>query len=1263
MTIDVRAQAWQQWSATLANTGGGSPLVHCDLTSEDLLDLSSCHPGGLAQFVAAKPTRLLNLIRDDVARRKVIPRAKLIEQRAASLAEDRGIDAVALATGFAKWEHDGQTYCAPIFLQHVQMRAVSGDYELRLDKQVTVNRAFVEAMWQTLIVEVDTQYLLAKAWHDDVLSFEVASAYLKELTKRAGVEVLPMRVLSTFASVAGDLQAATSEPIAHPVLDAIADVPGAKQQLHGKFRQVTPVNPDLRSPESDTLILDAAAEQEQVVAQAAAGDSFVVRTVPGCAAVALAVNIAGELMRTGKRIAVVAASRATLRDFERVLDDAGLGENAIHPETLRRDVITAITARERARKPFDYEVNKALVESRSKLADYRESLHKIQEKYGVSVHQTLGELAALAMRPYQAGTTVRLHSDTVHALVASRPQIAKDLAQLAELGEFNYGPHNSAWYGAKFADPARAKTAYVIAHRAGTKDLADLRLRASDLAKRAGIKAPETLQDIADQIQLLLGVRDTLERFVPRVFDRSLDDLIVATGKRKDEHEMSGGDRRRLKQLAREYIRPGAHVADLHVAMKQIQAQREEWRPVAIAHTPPNAPTGIGDVQIQANAVISDLGELADSLEGTKIGRGLINMPLDELQDSLDRLTENPDALENLQQRSIIRQRLERLGLGALIRDFSTREIKADQVADELELAWWQSILELQLAGDGALLGADTKQIAELEQEFVSCDAAHVKMQSAVLEWALSQRWNSGIRDYPGEANDLKASLKEGSLTASDFASKVVELSRAVAPIWMVSPYTFPGEIPADVNFDTVIILDAAELALAEGVLPIAHSTQVIAFGDPALPGPSQFVVGPTIAPSQDAAGETAEAESHPATGIDTDNSRAADEQAVEPDKRSVFTALSSVLPRINLHTNYWVGGRTLVAVANSEFYQGSISALPSAVEFLNRKAVDVITIADGTGMPNPTTGLVEGVPGEVQKVVELVMGVAVWHPEDSLMVVTPSEITARMIRGAVRHEVAQKPHLQHFFRTDSAEPFVVLTTEQAATRTRDRAIFSVGYGRTPHGRVINHFGPITEPGGEQQVNVALTRARKQLAIVSCIRSKDLQVDRLDHGGKALAMALAGEFAVAGEKQSTDHQPLLDDLAVRLQKRGARVERRFGGVIPLAIADGDKVLALETDADFQGTSLRQAVRLRPQQLRALGWNFHRVYTFDLFVDPERVADEVMDVLHGKQHHKASARGNSERPERAKEDRDESWGDKPPLSRDEQIKGDKPPHWS
>src|SRR5699024_7017367 len=89
-------------------------------------------------------------------------------------------------------------------------------------------------------------------------------------------------------------------------------------------------------------------------------------------------------------------------------------------------------------------------------------------------------------------------------------------------------------------------------------------------------------------------------RLTPAVFDQQLDDMIAATGSGTYRAEV-GSDvgsmaRRRLKKLAREFVRPGVQVDDMHEALLTARRQRSEWLRLAKHDGTPTVPSGLVDV-------------------------------------------------------------------------------------------------------------------------------------------------------------------------------------------------------------------------------------------------------------------------------------------------------------------------------------------------------------------------------------------------------------------------------------------------------------------------------------------------------------------------------------------------------------------------------------------------------------------------------------------------------------------------------------------
>ena len=60
----------------------------------------------------------------------------------------------------------------------------------------------------------------------------------------------------------------------------------------------------------------------------------------------------------------------------------------------------------------------------------------------------------------------------------------------------------------------------------------------------------ENITELGIYLRLLADLRETLDKFQPAVFDRSLTELIAATANRRDAPQMSGANRRRLRKLA-----------------------------------------------------------------------------------------------------------------------------------------------------------------------------------------------------------------------------------------------------------------------------------------------------------------------------------------------------------------------------------------------------------------------------------------------------------------------------------------------------------------------------------------------------------------------------------------------------------------------------------------------------------------------------------------------------------------------------------------
>ncbi|MFC5500762.1 AAA family ATPase [Lysinimonas soli] len=1195
---DIADPVRSQWRAELGAVGGRSPLLHFVDEASTRIELSTTHPGGLARFITGQTTLLSQLIRDDIALRSARLAADRIAAKGLELSTTRGIDAVRLGIGLARWSSADEEYTAPILLRPLAIRRHGRDFELKLRGIPELNPAFALALERQFGMVLDADSFVALADADGTFRPNAVIDQLRALTGHLpDFAVQPRLVVSSFAEVAPRL-VADAWNLEHPVLDALAGNATAKWAIDEAFAPVEAIGSDHRDPSTDVLLLDADAEQEQVIAQIASGNSLVVRTMPGTGGTQTIVNALGALVGQNKRVLVVSPRRATLRGISQRFADIGLAGLAVAPSTLRRDVVRAIARNEKAHQPQLAEVDEALVRLRRVLLDYRESLQRPDEKLGVSVVDCVTELSRLALLPIPPSTTARLDRETVERMANDRASVAATMLQAAKLGEFRYGPGDSPWYGAQFADGEEAHKAHALAQKLHGEELPRLLVRAQQLIGSTRMRPFETIGELGIYLKLLTDIRDTLDRFVPAVFDRSLSELILATAPRRDAPEMSSTNRRRLKKLAKEYVRPGMHVGDLHEALGGIQRQRIMWQRFVAAGVVPEVPVGISDVAVAWQQVAADLAALDVPLGHVTRETQFASLPLHRLGELLAGLAAESDVLQNLQERSELVATMRTLHLDPLLTDLAARHIPDDQIAAELELAWWRSALDSLLAGDRALLGAKTEVLERLEADFRLVDEAHTSGSAQLLAWQLAENWKIGLVDWPDEAAELKRLLSVEGITSTALQSVAPHLSRAVAPIWLASPYEIDAVTDA-MAFDTVLLIDAGATTVAENAGAIRRAKQVVAFGDPVTQTPSAFEIAVSDPDAASAAPSDADLALQGARALD------------ELHSRSALARLGELLPGLSLTRSYRAGGEDLAELVNRRFYGGRIDSLPWAGSFLGHGSLVLDYVENGTGMPDADTGAVESVDAEVNRVVELVLEHAAARPHESLMVVTASEKHAVRVLQAVLAAMTSRPELTEFVLGDRAEAFAVLPIDRAVAQSRDRVIFSIGYGRTPHGRVLADFGPLGQPGGERLLAVAMTRARRSLVIVTCFRPSDIDDGRLKHGAVALAEILDEVAARRAEPPlPDDSDPMLVDLSRRLATRGLRTALGHRGKLGLVAANGGTCIVVDTDSVLAGRSLRESLRLRPEVLRRLGWHYARVHAFELFSDPDAVADRI-----------------------------------------------------
>ncbi|WP_026555715.1 DUF4011 domain-containing protein [Arthrobacter sp. 35W] len=1216
----------RSWLAGLDAYTGSDTLLAFTPTVKGTIDLTHAHPSGLAQLLAGRRTRLSTLIRDDGQYSAALRAAGVLRTKIFELSTDRGLDVGYLAAGVTSWPaapmHGQGAVSAPVLLTAVALTARPGqdDFELQLTEQARINPALVRHLEATHGITIDGPALARLAY--STARFDPAPVLERLRSQLAAVPsaiVEHQLLVSTFADLAENLNDPAlqegSDLIEALRLSMDGDVLPVELEIDAeRFKPL-----DERTPEEELLVVDADPQQQYVLDLIRAGDSVLVSTPPGTGQTQTALNAVAQLVHDGKSVLVVGERRATLNEFAQRFSDLGLDSLLLQlsaqtgPQQIKSQLVRSIMRNEKAVEPQLANLHRTLADHRHQLVDHVASLHNVRERWGCSPYQAMQSLAELTSIHPAPATTVRLKRSVLDS-IGDRDELAARLRRAAELGSFSHAATTSPWHGARLLTRKETEEALALAKDllAGLPDFIE---KMDAVADYAEIRRGSTFAEWGSQLALLVAVRESLDKFTPDIFDRPVTDLISATAssswRREKNLEMPAMQRSRLRRVAKEYVRPGVHIADLHASLALVQEQRGHWAEFATTQRHPAVPSGLAELNQSYRSLGTQLAALGTALARTPDGGRLDESIHPELLARLAALVDDAATLETLPERTLLLQSMREHGLGELLDDLSAREVGPTETRTELELAWWQSALEAMISGDDYLAMSDGESLRRLEAEFRLADQAHVSSGAARIRWKLAQEWNAVVSGRNRQGEHLRALLKDGRVTLESLALQAPDLLANLVPVFTASPLVLPSVIPANHRFDTVVLLDAESISLQAALPALARAAQVVAFGDEQTACPRSFTVSTT-----------------PAT-------RSGGAQPLE----SVFGALSRVLPRHRLTVSYRAVDEDLVLQLSGGFYDNQLGRLPDGrvVTGLERSLV-VDYLPDGTGLPGTGTDGVESVVAEVNRAVDLVFEHARMRPRSSLVVITASERHAVRVAQAIRLQMPNHPLLASFFDS-GPESFRVVTIDRSAGMVRDHVIFSLGYGRTPHGRALHSFGPLSEPDGRGKFALAMTRARRHLHVLTCFRPEDLDQSRLSYGAvdfyELLDRELAGNSLLgttasraAASEAALGEDPLVADLAERLRARGARVWHHYDGALDI-VAAPDPVanlgradheipapVAVESDgsARYRAMSVRERSRLRPQMLEQLGWRYMPLWTIEVFTDPSTCADQIGGYL-------------------------------------------------
>jgi hypothetical protein len=515
-------------------------------------------------------------------------------------------------------------------------------------------------------------------------------------------------------------------------------------------------------------------------------------------------------------------------------------------------------------------------------------------------------------------------------------------------------------------------------------------------------------------------------------------------------------------------------------------------------------------------------------------------------------------------------------------------------------------------------------QIERVESDFKEADAALIQEGAADLAWKQSMHWKDLLQKHATEAAALKLALQKRSADLQMLSTSAPSFAQNLFGVVMSSPYELIECVTPSQNFDTLIIADAAGTKIADNLAALKRTSQVIAFGDPAIGAPDGFTCEvQEFVPARELPGQ------------------------------SVFDAVAQAFGTEVLRQSWRPNGQTLGNFINREFYQNRIQFSPTPLELFGRSNLSIQVLTSGIGVSSSRP--VESPDAEVNAVVDMVLSHVANSPEESLLVATPSPLHASRIRSQLAAKRKSVPEHDEWFDAHGREKFEVTDIATLSHRIADRIIFSIGFGADQEGNAPTLLGDLSDESGRRYLANLLVSARNRIDIVSCFGASALEKSQNLEAHHLLAQVLQGVSEV--ESFNNEADPLLDDLALRLKKLGAHVVENFGGTLPMVVGFGNQAVAVYPDWALAGETPSEKLRLRPALLSAMGWRVVRVHSFEIFSDPQSLAIRIAEEL-GMQ---VTKRAQPLFDEAAFDKKPEAWGDSK-VSNDDRLRQDKPPHW-
>lgn len=568
---------------------------------------------------------------------------------------------------------------------------------------------------------------------------------------------------------------------------------------------------------------------------------------------------------------------------------------------------------------------------------------------------------------------------------------------------------------------------------------------------------------------------------------------------------------------------------------------------------------------------------------------------------------EHADTMDNWCQFRALLTRMDEMQLIPFIDQIINQNIESSKIIPAFSRAFYTQWITYVFACVPELQSFNRIGHDQAVAHFKAKDEQHLEISKSQIRARLSASRPS--LDAMASGSAVSVLIREGEKKRKQknirlLMSEIGELIQVLKPCFLMSPLSVSTYLNSDhVHFDVVVFDEASQIFPQDAIGAVYRGKQLIVVGDSRQMPPSNFF----------------------ASSIEGDNDE--DEEVGDvTDFESILDLCSTAMPQLRLCWHYRSRYEQLIAFSNKNFYDNSLITFPSSCVDAQGIGVDYYHV-DGTFDRKSHTNR-----AEAEFVVDLIYQNIKKYPDRSLGVVAFSVAQQSLIEHILDKRRLEYPENEDFFNDDN---FFVKNLETVQGDERDTIIFSIAYGKDEQGRLLHNFGPLNRRGGERRLNVAATRAKSNVQLVSSMHAGDIDLKRTSAEGARLLREYL-DFAENGEEAlqrsitvGSDDQFDSDfelEVCEFLREKGYVVDTQVGCSgyrIDLGLKkpnSSDYLMAIECDgaAYHSSKNARDRDRLRQEILERMGWKFYRIWSTDWFknqvIEKQRLLQAVSTAV-------------------------------------------------